>query len=146
MNTTRTVVAAGIVAIIAGLTPFSLFAAELAVSVTGVRSDKGTIMAQLLKADAAKGVAVKTAGTMQAAKAGTVELLFGNLTPGDYAVMLFHDENGNQKMDSNLFGIPTEGYGFSNNAKGKFGPPKFTEMKVTVAADGRVTTSAPLAY
>ena len=128
------------------IVPILATAGELAVSVTGVRSAKGTIMAQVLKADPAKGTTTKVAATMQAAKVGTVDLLFGNLEPGDYAVMLFHDENGNGEMDKNVFGIPTEGYGFSNNAKGSFGPPKFSAMKVTVTATGRITTTAPLTY
>jgi uncharacterized protein (DUF2141 family) len=147
MTTIRTKIAAALIGIMATAVPLStVFAAELAVTVQGVRSDKGNIMAQLLKADAAQGKAVQAAGTMQQAKAGTLELLFSNLAPGDYAVMLFHDENGNTKMDSNIVGIPTEGYGFSNNAKGSFGPPKFSAMKVTVGTAGRVTTTAPLNY
>jgi uncharacterized protein (DUF2141 family) len=146
MTNTQTKLAAAALALIAGLLPVSLFAAELAVSVKGVRSDKGNIMAQLLKADPAKGTASQAAATMQAAKTGTIELLFSNLSPGDYAVMLFHDENGNGKMDSNVLGIPKEGYGFSNDAKGSFGPPKFSAMKVTISAEGRVSTSAPLTY
>jgi uncharacterized protein (DUF2141 family) len=135
-----------IIALTAAFIALPTFAAELAVTVKGVRSDKGAIMAQLLKADPAKGTATQAAATMQAAKTGTVELLFGNLQPGDYAVMIFHDENGNGKMDSNLIGIPTEGYGFSNEAKGSFGPPKFSAMKVTISTDGRVTTIAPMTY
>jgi uncharacterized protein (DUF2141 family) len=135
-----------IIALTTAFITFPAFAAELAVTVKGVRSDKGAIMAQLLKADPAKGTATQAAATMQAAKTGTVELLFGNLQPGDYAVMIFHDENGNGKMDSNLIGIPTEGYGFSNEAKGSFGPPKFSAMKVTISTDGRVTTIAPMTY
>jgi uncharacterized protein (DUF2141 family) len=146
MTKVSTNLAVAAIALVAGLLPVSLFAAELAVSVKGVRSDKGAIIAQLLKADPAKGTTTQAAATMQAAKAGTLELLFSNLSPGDYAVMLFHDENGNGKMDSNIVGIPTEGYGFSNDAKGSFGPPKFSAMKVTITADGRVATSAPLTY
>jgi uncharacterized protein (DUF2141 family) len=133
-------------AVTAVLITFPALTAELAVTVKGVRSDKGAIMAQLLKADPAKGTATQAAATMQAAKVGTVELLFGNLQPGDYAVMIFHDENGNGKMDSNLIGIPTEGYGFSNEAKGSFGPPKFSAMKITIGTDGRATTIAPMTY
>jgi uncharacterized protein (DUF2141 family) len=143
---TKTKIAAALIALAATSVPVSIFAAELAVSVTGVRSEKGNVMAQLLKADAAQGKAVQASATMQAAKKGSIELLFGNLEPGDYAVMLFHDENGNGKMDSNIVGIPTEGYGFSNEAKGSFGPPKFSAMKVTIGATGRVTTIAPMTY
>jgi uncharacterized protein (DUF2141 family) len=146
MTTTRTNLIIAAIAITAGLAPIAVFAGELAVTVNGVRSDKGKIMAQLLKSDAGQAKAVEVTATMQAAKPGAVELLFGGLEAGDYSVMLFHDENGNGKMDTNMFGIPTEGYGFSNNAKGRFGPPKFSEMKVAVGKDGRTTTIAPMSY
>jgi uncharacterized protein (DUF2141 family) len=43
----------------------------------------------------------------------TVELL-----EGEYAISLYHDVNGNNKLDTGLYGIPVEGYGFSNHAKG----------------------------
>lgn len=44
-----------------------------------------------------------------------------------YALALYHDENNNKTLDKNLFGLPTEKYGFSNNARGAFGPPDFEE-------------------
>jgi uncharacterized protein (DUF2141 family) len=47
-----------------------------------------------------------------------------NLNPGKYIIRYFHDENGNKELDTNWIGMPKEGIGFSNNAKGKFGPPK----------------------
>ena len=53
----------------------------------------------------------------------------GQVKPGTYAVSTFHDENSNGKLDTNLLGIPTEGVGASNNAKGHFGPPKFDDAK-----------------
>ena len=43
------------------------------------------------------------------------------------AVSAYHDENENSRLDKNSFGIPTERYGFSNNPKRAFGPPKFSE-------------------
>jgi len=54
-----------------------------------------------------------------------VPVSFNNLTPGKYAVRYYHDENMNGNMETNLVGKPTEGYGFSNNIIGKFGPPPF---------------------
>jgi uncharacterized protein (DUF2141 family) len=45
-----------------------------------------------------------------------------NLDPGQYAIILFHDENGNGKLDRNALGVPTEPYGFSNNVRGFLGP------------------------
>jgi uncharacterized protein (DUF2141 family) len=46
-----------------------------------------------------------------------------------YAVACFHDENGNGKLDTGLFGIPKEGTAASNDAKGRMGPPKFQDAK-----------------
>ncbi len=46
---------------------------------------------------------------------------------GEYAIKVFHDENGNDELDTRMFGIPKERYGFSNNAKGSFGPPEYKD-------------------
>lgn len=56
------------------------------------------------------------------------KIVIQDLQPGKYAFKYFHDENKNKKLDTKLFIIPKEGYGFSNNAKGKFGPPPFKDM------------------
>lgn len=50
-------------------------------------------------------------------------IVLNNIKPGIYGFKYFHDENENSELDTNLIGIPKEGYGFSNNAKGRFGPP-----------------------
>lgn len=55
------------------------------------------------------------------------------IAPGSYAVAAFVDLNGNSKLDKNRLGIPTERYGFSNNARGRFGPPKFEECIIHIA-------------
>ncbi|WP_234364307.1 DUF2141 domain-containing protein [Lunatibacter salilacus] len=47
------------------------------------------------------------------------------LPEGRYAVSAFHDHDGDGKMRTGAFGIPKDAYGFSNNAKGFFGPPAF---------------------
>lgn len=52
-----------------------------------------------------------------------------NLPSGEYAISLFHDVNSNNILDKNMFGIPSEDYGFSNNANGTFGPPKYEDAK-----------------
>lgn len=62
----------------------------------------------------------------------TVEALFDIVPDGEYAVKVFHDLNDNGRMDTNLFGIPKEPYGFSNNAMGTLGPPSFEEAKFLV--------------
>jgi uncharacterized protein (DUF2141 family) len=61
---------------------------------------------------------------------------FGDLPFGEYALRLFHDENGNEKLDTNWVGIPKERYGFSNDARGKFGPPGYDAAKFRFDSDG----------
>lgn len=65
--------------------------------------------------------------------AGSVTLTFHNVRPGRYAIALLHDENGNGKADRAAMMIPTEGFGFSRDAKVRFGPPRFGEAAFDVA-------------
>ena len=60
---------------------------------------------------------------------------FEDIPPGRYALAVIHDENMNGKLDTNVLGIPTEGYGFSNDVKGLFGAPAFSAA--SFAYDGR---------
>ncbi len=48
---------------------------------------------------------------------------------GEYAVKVYHDENGNDRLDTRMFGIPKERFGFSNNARGTLGPPDYSEAR-----------------
>lgn len=61
-----------------------------------------------------------------------------NISPGDYAVAIFQDINGNGKIDTFFFGIPKEPYGFSNNARKLMGPPSFKDCKFQIANDTRI--------
>lgn len=51
---------------------------------------------------------------------------FEDIPPGTYALVVIHDENMNGKLDRNVLGIPTEGYGFSNDPKSVFHAPSFS--------------------
>ena len=62
-----------------------------------------------------------------------------DLAPGRYALSAFHDENDNGELDTNLMGIPSEGYGFGNDASAAFGPPSFEAAAVDVDAASGVT-------
>ena len=67
-----------------------------------------------------------------------VVVTFENVTPGIYAVSVIHDENSNGDLDTGVFGIPTEDYGFSNDAKGRFGPASFDDSKFEMSADKEI--------
>ena len=56
------------------------------------------------------------------------------LPDGDYAVSAFLDENANMKLDANLFGLPTEPYGFSRDARALAGPPAFADAAIRLDA------------
>lgn len=57
-----------------------------------------------------------------------------NLPYGDYAIVFLHDENGNGKMDTNFVGMPTEGYGASNDAVNTLSAPKYKDAQFKLAA------------
>jgi uncharacterized protein (DUF2141 family) len=107
---------------------------KLEIEVTGIKNNKGKIMLQLMDSGE-KTVSEK----MSDIKDQKCLILIENLKPGKYAVRYFHDENLNGKMDTNFMGIPTEGYGFSNNAKGSFGPPPFEKWLFEVSADKKIS-------
>ena len=64
----------------------------------------------------------------------SAEVRFTGIPEGVYAVSVFHDENGNGKLDKNLVGIPKEAYGASNNPPKKMRPPTFDEAKFSVSS------------
>ena len=69
---------------------------------------------------------------------GEISTYFENLAVGEFAITVMHDENNNGKLDSNFFGIPKEGIGFSNNAAATFGPPSWAKAKFKWENNGKV--------
>jgi uncharacterized protein (DUF2141 family) len=68
----------------------------------------------------------------------TLKVIFKNIPKGVYAISLFHDKNGNGELDRNLFGVPTEGYGFSNNIRHMFRGANFEESKFELNEDREI--------
>lgn len=86
--------------------------------------------------DGAKGFPSKRKPIIERSAKATSEgttISFPNLTEGTYAVTIYHDENGDHELDTNFFGIPKEGLGVSNNAKGSMGPPSFKDAAIQVS-------------
>jgi len=66
---------------------------------------------------------------------GQAGCVFEGIEPGEYAVSVMHDEDGDGELDKNMFGVPSEGWGTSNDAPARaFGPPKWDDAKI--AFDG----------
>lgn len=101
-------------------------AASLDVVVSNVSSAKGNIIIALYNnanTFTKKGYEYKTA--IVKSTINTTSYRLEHIVSGNYAAVAFHDENSNIKLDKR-FGIPIEPFGFSNHAKAKFGPPKFS--------------------
>ena len=69
----------------------------------------------------------------------SVILKLEDLPYGTYSVSVMHDENMNGDLDSGTFGIPKEGYGFSNNARGMFGPPSYEDTQFSFESDTKMS-------
>jgi|SRR6185312_1816261 len=73
-------------------------------------------------------------------KGTTCTYTFTNMDAGTYAVSVFHDENSDKTLNTNFLGIPKEGVGISNNAKGHFGPPKFEDAEFNFNQSEQIIT------
>ena len=102
-------------------------AADLTVTVKDVRNTTGSVLIVVYDEGSFGKPELAKAKQKANATQGEVKFVFHDLPAGKYAVAAFHDENGNGKLDRNSLGIPTEGYGFSNDAQGTGGPPKFAQ-------------------
>lgn len=72
-----------------------------------------------------------------AANGPVVVLTFNDIAPGFYAAKVFHDVDGDGRIDTNVLGIPTEPYGFSKDAMGMFGPPSFKQAAFEVGKESK---------
>ncbi len=115
-------------------------APTVAVSVTGVKAHSGYIMAALY--DEAGWGAAPVDATRVAADGAVVALTLRAPAPGRYAIRLFHDVDGDGALDANLVGIPTEPFGFSNDAPASFGPPSFAAAAFEIGPGGASQTIA----
>ena len=126
---------------------FPALAGELMLTVSRVRSDEGAVMVGVYDSEAKFGEAIAKAakagrlvdkdrliGATMRARMGELGIGF-DIPPGRYGIIVFHDENDDGRLDKDMLGIPTEGYGFSNNARGFFSAPSFEDAAVTVGAD-----------
>jgi uncharacterized protein (DUF2141 family) len=118
---------------------------KLQVVVKNVREARGTIRVGLFdKEDSFLKDAV--IGKIVTAATPEVTVVFENLPPGEYALSVIHDENENGELDSNMVGMPREGFAFGNNAMGMFGPPSFEKAKLRIENNKQSSQSIDLKY
>lgn len=127
-----------LIALIGGLSVSSLAQSKLQVTVKGIKGTNGNVRVGLFNQEEKF---LKSAWKGQVVKASeTITVFFENIPNGVYALSVIHDENQNEKLDSNLIGIPKEGFGFSNNVMGSFGPPGFDKASFEVNNEDKKLT------
>lgn len=119
---------------IGAVAPLISLAADLTVVVENVKSADGMVRVGVFNKPEDFPKTPMTGQHVEAA-AGSVSFVFKDLQPGNYALSALHDVNGNKKLDTSFVGMPIEPYGFSGDARGKFGPPSFSEA--SLAVDGK---------
>jgi uncharacterized protein (DUF2141 family) len=115
--------------------------AKLTVDVEGVSSARGEVAITVYADDRRRFLArgEKLARVRLRAASPSVRACFW-LPPAYYAVAVYHDINGDRDFNRNAIGLPTEGFGFSNNPDTKFGLPPFSKVRFRLAGEGATTT------
>ncbi|HTU11168.1 MAG TPA: DUF2141 domain-containing protein [Allosphingosinicella sp.] len=108
--------------------------AQLTLAFSGIERPTGAIMIALFDSEAGwtGNRPVRTA--MVPVSGASAEAVFAGLPPGRYGAKVFHDVNGDQRLNSNPFGIPIEPFAFSNNAHGSMGPARWADAAFDLAA------------
>ncbi|MBL8560300.1 MAG: DUF2141 domain-containing protein [Hyphomonadaceae bacterium] len=106
----------------------------LTLTVSGLKTADGPVRAGLFAADGWNGDPVFSAEAPVAD--GVATLTLRAPAPGRYALKIYHDLNNDAGLNRAAYGMPTEPYGFSNNADGRFGPPSFDAAAFDLPAKG----------
>lgn len=110
-------------------TSFTALAADLSVRVSNIQSDKGRIGCSLHSTGDSFPMEQAALQIWQPAIKGSVECIFMDIAPGNYAIAVSHDVNENGITDTNFLGIPKESWGVSNNVRPVMRAPTFEEAK-----------------
>ena len=119
-----------------------LLGAQLTVTVTGLGEPGQIHLAIYESAAVFEGDRGDTGGPQAGIITGAIEpagpedfTATFELPGGTYAVGVFHDMDGDEALSKNFLGIPKEPFGFSNNVRGRFGPPSFKDASISITAD-----------
>lgn len=108
---------------------------SVTVQVDGALPAKGSVVVALFDSEEAFLKDSIADQTTELSEDGTAVATFEGVAPGVYAISVFHDKNGNGKLNTNFLGIPKEKTGASNNPKARMGPPLFEASKFELGAE-----------
>lgn len=131
-----------------GVRPASLGADEsthVVLEVSGLRNDHGVLRAGLFdRASTFLQEGHEAATCVVAIRGGRASCDFGAVPEGAYAIAFFHDENDDHQFGRDWIGLPTEGFGFSNDAAPGLGPPSYESARFS--ASGRTAHRVRVRY
>lgn len=123
----------------------AIFAQDVFVTINGIENNTGVIQIGLYNSsDSFAKYELLYMGVAPKADKEGVSHTFKDLPSGTYAIAVWHDENEDKSMNKNLFGAPSERYGFSNNVFGSFGPPKFEKASFIVKSGKKTAVEITL--
>lgn len=108
--------------------------ANVTVTINDLRTDDGYVLIQMKNTDEELVQQHKIK-----VENGKAEVTFEDVDHGKYAISYIHDENDNAELDTGFMGIPKEGYGFSNDARGFMGPPDFEDQMFELTSNVSMT-------
>lgn len=109
-------------------------AATLTVTLTDIETPSGVIKLALFAGEDGYDGDTPVRGVNVEVDEAVESVTFEGLETGAYGIKLYHDVNGNDELDTNPFGLPTEPFGFSNDARGRFGPASWDKAAFTLEA------------
>lgn len=124
--------AAALAALLCGLAAIAVpaHAATVEVHVTGTAGGKGNVSVAVCDRERFLKQCAYSASVP--ARDGETLVTIKEVPAGTWAVLAYQDDNANGQLDRNLIGIPSENYGFSRDARGRFGPPSFDDAAIAV--------------
>ena len=120
----------------------SVDASEIRFEINGIKEAQGKLYIQLFQGEQNYQSGEAQVSTAVMPNSESTIVTFNDIEPGEYALRFYHDEDNNGEMATNFFGLPTEGYGFSNNAKPNFGPVSYDEIRFVVSEKDEVVTNS----
>jgi uncharacterized protein (DUF2141 family) len=109
---------------------------KLSIHISGISKIKGSLFIAVFRAtDDFPVFGKQFKGIIKEVEGKSQNYNFDNLPEGEYALAIYQDVNRNKILDKNLLGVPTEIYGFSNNARRSFSAPSFQEAKFKLNKD-----------
>jgi uncharacterized protein (DUF2141 family) len=138
MHPVAAVRSAAALAALALSVPSCLLAADIVVNVTGIITPLGQVGCSLFVDPKGFPMDPSAAATLwRPADPKGTNCRFPGVAAGTYAVSVVHDLNGNARVDTNLFGIPTEAWGVSNNRRPTLRAPRFEEAAFQVDGEAK---------